>query len=132
MRILYVEDNDTNVFLVQRIARMGGHDVIHYADGPSALAHFAADRPDLVLVDVQLVGHCDGLEVVRALRAAGYRTPIIALTAYAMLGDRERCLEAGCDDYLAKPLPVAALVDVFQQYAARQTEEAPARLDRSV
>ncbi len=117
MRIVYVEDNETNLFLVQRIARMGNHEVIHYSDGETVLANFERDRPDLVLIDVQLVGTFGGLEVVRRLRAAGYTTPMIALTAYAMLGDRERCMEAGCDDYIAKPLPVAALVEILQRYA---------------
>lgn len=129
MRIVYVEDNDTNVFLVQRIARMGNHEVIHYCEGQEVLDHFAVDRPDLVLIDLQLLGTFDGLDVVRALRSAGYKTPIVALTAYAMIGDRERCLEAGCDDYLAKPLPVADLLELFQRYAERLPKESATRLN---
>lgn len=116
MRIVYVEDNDTNLFLVQRIARMGSHEVIHYRDGDSALRNFSRDCPDLLLIDLQLVGTVDGLDVVRHLRAAGCQTPMIALTAYAMIGDRERCMEAGCNEYLAKPLPVEALVALLQRY----------------
>lgn len=130
MRIVYVEDNDTNLFLVRRIAQMGRHEVLHYRDGQSALEHYEADRPDLLLVDVQLVGKLDGLDVVRELRRAGHRTPIIALTAYAMIGDRERCLEAGCNDYIAKPLPVPVLVEVFERYAACLAQPSAARPER--
>lgn len=116
MRILYVEDNSANLFLVQRVARMGSHEVINYTEGQKALDNFGKDNPDLVLMDVQLPGKLTGLDVVRALRAAGYKTPIIAVTAYAMMGDREKCLEAGCDDYLAKPMPVAELIEKIKRY----------------
>jgi CheY-like chemotaxis protein len=116
MRILYVEDNLANLSLVQRLARIGDHEVISHPDGETALANMEQDKPDLILMDVQLKGTLTGLEVVKALRARGNKTPIIALTAYAMVGDRERCLEAGCDDYLPKPLPVEQLVEFFQRY----------------
>lgn len=116
MRILYVEDNPANISLLQRIARMGGHDVYSYNDGEVALAHFEQDKPDLILMDLQLAGALGGLDVVRKLRADGVTTPIIAVTAYAMVGDKERCMEAGCDGYLAKPLPVAELVETVQKY----------------
>ncbi|MBK9746271.1 MAG: response regulator [Chloroflexi bacterium] len=116
MRIMYVEDNPANISLLQRIARMGGHEVINYTDGEVALTRFAADNPDLVLMDLQLEGRIGGLEVVRQLRAGGFKTPIVAVTAYAMVGDRERCIEAGCDGYLSKPLPVAEVVDLVQKY----------------
>ena len=116
MRIMYVEDNPANISLLQRIARMGGHDVINYTDGEVALNKFAADHPDLVLMDLQLEGRIGGLEVVRKLRDQGFKTPIIAVTAYAMVGDRERCLDAGCDGYLSKPLPVGELVELVQKY----------------
>jgi CheY-like chemotaxis protein len=116
MRILYVEDNPANLFLVQRVARMGNHDVITYSEGQPALDHFKEDKPDLVLMDIQLSGLLNGLDVVKALRAAGYKTPIVAVTAYAMSGDREKCIEAGCDGYLAKPLPVGELVELFKRY----------------
>ncbi len=116
MRILYVEDNPANLSLVQRVARIGNHNVISYMNGTSALENFERDNPDLVLMDIQLPGSLTGLDVVRRLRARGYQTPIIAVTAYAMVGDRERCLEAGCDDYMAKPLPVADLIAMFNRY----------------
>jgi two-component system cell cycle response regulator DivK len=117
MRILYVEDNPANLFLVKRVARMGGHEVINYIDGEDALANFIRDKPDLVLMDIQLAGELSGLDVVQRLRTVGHKTPIIAVTAYAMIGDRERFLTAGCDDYLAKPLPIPRLVELIEHYS---------------
>lgn len=119
MKIMYVEDNPANISLLQRIARMGGHQVINYTNGDHVLDSFAQDEPQLVLMDLQLEGRMTGLEIVRALRARGFTTPIIAVTAYAMVGDRERCLEAGCDAYLSKPLPVTELVELVQTYEAK-------------
>lgn len=112
MRILYVEDNMVNVSLVRRIAR--GDELINYIDGEEALKNFDRDNPDLILMDIQLAGKMTGLDVVRELRKQGCRLPIIAVTAYAMVGDRERCIEAGCDDYIAKPLPIPVLLELFQ------------------
>lgn len=125
MRILYVEDNPANLFLVQRVARMGNHEVLNYTTGETALENFERDHPDLVLMDVQLAGNMTGLDVVRKLRGSGYRTPIIAVTAYAMIGDRERCMDAGCDDYLAKPLPVPKLVEIIKRYDPLERHAAP-------
>jgi CheY-like chemotaxis protein len=128
MKIMYVEDNPANISLLQRIARMGGHEVINYTDGEKALERFADDKPDLVLMDLQLEGRITGLDVVKQLRERGFTTPIVAVTAYAMVGDRERCIEAGCDSYLSKPLPVAELVELVQAYernANERTEPSP-------
>ena len=116
MRILYVEDNATNVTLVQRVAAMGKHEVITYDDGQTALDRIKQDKPDLILLDVQLRGALTGLDVAQRLRSTGCILPIIAVTAYAMKGDRQRCLDAGCDDYLAKPVSVTELVTVFKHY----------------
>jgi CheY-like chemotaxis protein len=124
MRILYVEDNQTNLMLVERLARIGSHEVISHSDGEAALANFETDKPDLVLMDVQLGGVLNGLDVVKTLRERGHKLPIIALTAYAMVGDRERCLAAGCDAYLPKPLPVEELVDLFQRFDPKNTTPA--------
>ncbi len=128
MKIMYVEDNPANISLLQRIARMGGHQVINYTNGEVALNNFAQDDPDLVLMDLQLEGRITGLEVVKQLRERGFKTPIVAVTAYAMVGDRERCIEAGCNSYLSKPLPVAELVELVKDYeskSANKTKAAP-------
>lgn len=124
MKIMYVEDNPANISLLQRIARMGGHEVINYTDGEKALERFADDQPDLVLMDLQLEGRIGGLDVVKQLRERGFTTPIVAVTAYAMVGDRERCIEAGCDSYLSKPLPIAELVELVQAYERKTVEPA--------
>lgn len=121
---MYVEDNPANISLLQRIARVGGHEVINYTSGENALSNFANDDPDLVLMDLQLEGRMGGLDVVKELRERGFKTPIIAVTAYAMVGDRERCIEAGCNSYLSKPLPVAELVELVKEYETKVGEKA--------
>ncbi len=126
MRILYVEDNPANISLLQRVARMGGHEVLYYNEGEKALENFEKDNPDLILMDLQLAGKLGGLDVVRKLRSDGVKKPIVAVTAYAMMGDKDRCLEAGCDAYLSKPLPVAELVDMVNMYQERVNAAAAA------
>lgn len=123
MRILYVEDNEANLSLVQRVARMGNHEVIAYTSGEDALKNFIKDKPDLVLMDVQLSGALSGLDVVRKLRQQGQKVPIVAVTAYAMVGDKERTIEAGCDAYLSKPLPVGELVEMIKRYDSELDED---------
>src|SRR5689334_21793902 len=95
---------------------MGKHEVMNYDDGQEALDHFEQYKPDLVLLDVQLRGALTGLDVAHTLRTRGCTSPVIAVTAYAMKGDRQRCLDAGCDDYLPKPISVAELVTLFKRY----------------
>lgn len=116
MRILYVEDNPANLSLMLRIARMGNHEIVSYTQGEQALENFQSDKPDLILLDLQLAGQIGGVEVMTHLRARAVQQPIIAVTAYAMVGDRERCLQAGFTDYMAKPLQVGELVDKIQRY----------------
>ncbi|MDZ4768463.1 MAG: response regulator [Chloroflexota bacterium] len=113
---MYVEDNPANISLVMRIARMGGHQVVSFSNGEAALSNHDKENPDLIFMDVQIEGRLSGLDVVRGLRARGVKKPIIAVTAYAMLGDKERCIEAGCDSYISKPLPITELVELVQRY----------------
>jgi len=116
MRIAYVEDNAINLALVQRIATMSGHIITSYTEGETALVALSQETFDLIMMDVELAGELNGLQVVRALRARGLTTPIVAVTAYAMMGDREKCLEAGCNDYLPKPLPIAEFLALLAHY----------------
>ncbi len=102
--IALVEDNPDNRMLVQALLD-GEYQVTEYADGPEALDGMRSASPDLVLLDISLPG-LDGVEVLRILRedAALRGLPVIALTAHAMAGDRDRFLEAGFDDYVTKPI----------------------------
>ncbi len=108
--ILYIEDNPENRLLVRRILQAEGYTVVEAVDGPSGLEAAAASPPDLILLDINLP-EMDGYELVGRLRQIpGLATvPIIALTAYALKGDRERILAAGCDGYIQKPIDVDSL-----------------------
>jgi CheY-like chemotaxis protein len=110
MKILYVEDNEDNVYVVRQRLTRAGYAVQVAADGEQGLAMVAADRPDLILMDLSLPG-LDGWEVTRRLKASPdtRHIPIIALTAHAMTGDREKALAAGCDDYDSKPVDFGRL-----------------------
>lgn len=107
-KILYIEDNDQNFYLVSFILTADGYEVLWARDGPEGVAKAAEGWADLVLLDIQLPV-MDGYEVARALRAntALARTPIVALTSYAMAGDREKALAAGCTGYIEKPIDPA-------------------------
>jgi len=120
LRILVAEDNPINQQVAARILELDGHQVILAGDGRQALELAAAEPFDLILMDVQMPV-MSGLEAARLIRererATGAHIPIIALTASAMKGDRERCLEAGMDDYLSKPLRPSALREMIARYA---------------
>jgi CheY-like chemotaxis protein len=116
MRIAYVEDNATNVALIERILRIKQHVLTSYADGETALDALLAEPQDVILVDVELASDMTGLDLVRRLRERGTTTTIIAVTAYAMVGDREKCMAAGCNDYLAKPIAVTDLLGLLEKH----------------
>jgi CheY-like chemotaxis protein len=103
--VLVVEDNEQNLYLVRFLLEGAGWTVVAAIDGPRALEEARSGRFELVLLDIQLPG-MDGHAVARELRriAALDDVPIVAVTSYAMLGDRERCLEAGCTGYIEKPI----------------------------
>jgi CheY-like chemotaxis protein len=104
-RILLVEDNELNRDMLSRRLARRGHEVLLAADGAEGLAAASRERPDLVLLDLSLPV-LDGWEAARRLKVSEETRgiPIIALTAHAMSGDRERALLAGCDDYDLKPV----------------------------
>jgi CheY-like chemotaxis protein len=108
-RVLLVEDNEVNQILAAEVLRDAGYAVEVASDGLAALDAVARADWDLILMDVQMP-NLDGFEATRQLRAQGTVLPIIAMTANAMTGDRERCLVAGMDDYLSKPLDLDELV----------------------
>jgi CheY-like chemotaxis protein len=104
-KILIVEDNPTNLRLIRMVLRNKGYSVLEATDGEEALLVAIEGRPDLIVMDIQLP-KMDGLEVTKRLRQTSYfkRVPIIALTASAMEGDREKIIAAGCDEYISKPV----------------------------
>ena len=109
-RILCIEDNDSNLRLVSRIVEGEKHEFLMAVDGLTALALAQREHPDLILLDINIPG-LSGLELARRIKddPALSSIPVIATTANVLRGDRERCLEAGCDEYLAKPLDVREL-----------------------
>jgi two-component system, cell cycle response regulator DivK len=104
-RILYVEDNDDNIYMLQNRLTRQGFDVLIARDGASGVDVAKVERPDLILMDLGLPV-LDGWEAARRLKAdpATCRIPVIALSAHAMSGDRVQALEAGCDEYDVKPV----------------------------
>ncbi len=125
LRVLVAEDNETNARIVRVLLERLGHKVTHVADGRAALDAIEAGGHDLALMDVQMPV-MDGLEATRAVRARererGGHLPILAMTANAMKGDEELCLEAGMDGYLSKPISFAR----FQEALLRHAPAAPA------
>jgi len=119
--VLCVEDNAVNMLLLSRIVEAEGHDLIQAKDGQSALNILSDTVPDIILLDINLPG-IDGLELARRFKADARlaKVPLIATTAQVLVGDRERCLEAGCDDYLPKPLDIRRLREVMRSYLNRQ------------
>lgn len=116
-RILAVDDVSHNLELMTYLLQASGHEVIGAATGIDALRLAAQHHPDLVVLDVQLPD-IDGYEVLRRLRAAPatWRVPVIAVTAYAMVGDRDDALAAGFDGYLAKPIDPMTLADALDAF----------------
>ncbi len=121
MRILYVEDNFENKLFVRRVIESMGHEMLEAETGLDSLDIAAKNVPDLILMDINIPG-MDGLETTVKFKEDPDLThiPVIALTANAMKGDKERCLEAGCDGYMQKPVGVSDLRREIQRYAALQ------------
>ena len=111
-RVLIVDDNEMNVEMASFLLTRAGMEVASVLDGHGALDQVAAFEPDLVLMDMQLPGF-DGMALTQQLRAQPRARPlaIVAFTAYAMMGDKEKFLAVGCDGYIAKPIQVATFAD---------------------
>ncbi len=114
-KILYVEDNDDNIYMLQTRLTRRGYEVLVATDGEQGVAAARQQEPSLILMDLSLPV-LDGWEAIRQLKAAPdtRAIPIIALTAHAMPGDRERALEAGCDDFDTKPVELPRLLEKIQ------------------
>lgn len=120
MLILYVEDNYENKLFVRRVIESMGHEMLEAETGHESLLVVEERTPDLILMDINIPG-MDGLETASKFKADSRWThiPIIALTANAMKGDKERCLAAGCNGYLQKPIGVSDLRREIQHYAVK-------------
>jgi CheY-like chemotaxis protein len=119
-RILIVEDNDLNRDVLSRRLASRGFSVVVAQDGAQGLAFAESEQPDLILMDLGLPG-IDGWECVRRLRASRSTCaiPVIALTAHAMVGDRQKALDAGCDEFDTKPIDFASLLNKMNELLGR-------------
>jgi PAS domain S-box-containing protein len=125
LRVLLAEDNTVNQKLAERILTKAGHDVTTASDGKQAVALWEAHQFDLVLMDVQMPV-IDGLEATQQIRkreaGTGQRTPVLALTAHALDGDEQRCLSAGMDGYVSKPIQTETLLERMAELAGPREE----------
>jgi two-component system, cell cycle response regulator DivK len=115
-KLLYVEDNEMNRDMLSRRLQRRGYEVLIAVDGEQGLSMAASERPDVILMDMSLPV-VDGWEATRRLKAAPdtQGIPVIGLTAHAMSTDRDKCLEAGCDDYDTKPVELPRLLEKIER-----------------
>ncbi len=118
--VLYVEDNEQNMRLVRKFLKMGGYTLVEAVTGEEGLDVARANLPAVILMDINLPD-MDGIEVTKQLKAdpSTAHIPVIALTANAMHGDRERFMEAGCDDYLSKPVSKSDLLEKLEHFMSQ-------------
>ena len=124
-RLLYIEDNEDNLYMLQLwFDVLGEYEILSARDGVAGIAMAAAERPDLILMDLNLP-EIDGWEAARRLKAdpATRDIPIIALSAHAMAGDREKALAPGCDDFDTKPVEFDRLLAKVEQALAAKDGE---------
>ena len=120
MKILYVEDNEDNVFMLKNRLARAGHTVIVATDGAQGVAMALSERPDMILMDLSLPV-LDGWQATRQIKSTPdtRHIPVIALTAHAMAGDREKALSAGCDDFDTKPVELPRLLAKIKELGER-------------
>ena len=120
MKILYVEDNEDNVFMLKNRLARAGHIVIVATDGAQGVVMALSERPDMILMDLSLPV-LDGWQATRQIKATPdtKHIPVIALTAHAMAGDREKALSAGCDDFDTKPVELPRLLAKIKELGER-------------
>lgn len=114
-KLLVVEDNEMNLDMLTRRLQRRGYQIISAVDGAQGVARAHSELPDLILMDISLPV-LDGWEATRRIKSASETKtiPVIALTSHAMAGDREKCLEAGCDDFDTKPVEISRLTDKIE------------------
>ncbi len=116
-KVLVIEDNEKNRYLISFLLKGAGYEVIEAETGETGIETALRERPDMILMDIQLPG-IDGYETTRRIRASPGEpgVPIIALTSYAMTGDRDRALAAGCTGYVEKPINPDTILDEIRRY----------------
>jgi len=122
VKILYVEDNEDNLYMLSNRLTRRGYEVVSARNGEQGIAIAASEAPALILMDLSLPV-IDGWEATRRLKAEALtrNIPVIALSAHAMAGDREKAIAAGCDDYDTKPVELPRLLEKIAALLARQT-----------
>lgn len=123
-KILYIEDNDQSLYMTTFLLKSKGYEVLQARSGVEGIEAAVKSRPDLILLDMQLP-FMDGYAIARRLR--GYadmeKTPIVALTSFAMVGDREKAFEAGCTGYIEKPInPETFLMEIGRYLTKRVSQ----------
>jgi two-component system, cell cycle response regulator DivK len=121
-KILVIEDNEQNLYLITFILEKNGFAVVAARDGQEGIDKACRETPSLILLDIQLP-LMDGYEVARRLRRieAMKETPVIAVTSYAMVGDREKSIDAGCTGYMEKPINPVTFMDEIRKYLPVQS-----------
>jgi CheY-like chemotaxis protein len=120
-KVLVVEDNEKNMYLISFILEKMGHRVLQADSGEKGIELASREQPDLILMDIQLPG-IDGLEATKRIRQSG-DVPIIAITSFAMTGDRERLLAAGCNGYIEKPINPETIMGEIAAYLERSEDK---------
>ena len=122
-KVLIVEDNALNLKLLSDLLEYHGYYVVATGSGEAALRIAEEEQPDLILMDIQLPDF-SGIDATRRLKAnlKTQRIPIIAVTAFAMSGDRTKIMESGCDDYMAKPFNILELLALIEKYTTARPE----------
>jgi CheY-like chemotaxis protein len=116
-KILVIEDNETNMYLISFILKENGYKVIEAGTGEVGVELAIKEKPDMILMDIQLPD-IDGLEATRRIREskADGKVPIVAITSYAMAGDKEKALVAGCNGYIEKPINPNTFIGEIEKY----------------
>ncbi len=127
-RVLVAEDNKSSWMLVKLLLERMGLEAVIAEDGREAVRKALSESFNLILMDIQMP-NMDGYEATKILRRKGLKTAIVAMTAYAMKGDDEKCIAAGCTDYLAKPIDTKILLQVIRKYLPRQSKVSSAEVD---
>lgn len=120
--IIYVEDNVNNQRLMQRMLQKERISCEVFDTAEAGFKAILEKQPTLIFIDLHLKTRTNGLDLVRSLREAEVKTPIIIVTVFSMIADRKKALEAGCTDYLAKPFTLEALLSVISRYSSKSSE----------